>query len=105
MQTRVGRDGQTFRLFKFRTMVVGAEQRRQGLEALNEGAGAVFKMRKDPRVTRVVATLRRWSLDELPQLFNVLICVMFTSAPPSPGQDHPQVVRDGRTAGPRRPGL
>jgi exopolysaccharide biosynthesis polyprenyl glycosylphosphotransferase len=73
MQTRVGRDGQTFRLFKFRTMVVDAEQRRQELEAVNEGAGVLFKMRRDPRVTRVGATLRRWSLDELPQLFNVVV--------------------------------
>ena len=73
MQTRVGRDGQTFRLFKFRTMVVDAEQRRLELEALNEGAGVLFKMRKDPRVTKVGAALRRWSLDELPQLFNVAI--------------------------------
>jgi lipopolysaccharide/colanic/teichoic acid biosynthesis glycosyltransferase len=72
-QTRVGRVGQTFKLFKFRTMVVDAEQRMQELEALNEGAGVLFKMRKDPRVTNVGAMLRRWSLDELPQLFNVLI--------------------------------
>jgi exopolysaccharide biosynthesis polyprenyl glycosylphosphotransferase len=72
-QTRVGRDGQTFRLFKFRTMVVDAEQQRTRLEALNEGAGVLFKMRRDPRVTKVGVWLRRWSLDELPQLFNVLI--------------------------------
>jgi exopolysaccharide biosynthesis polyprenyl glycosylphosphotransferase len=71
-QTRVGRDGQTFRLFKFRTMVVDAEQRKRELEDLNEGAGVLFKMRRDPRVTKVGAGLRRWSLDELPQLFNVL---------------------------------
>jgi exopolysaccharide biosynthesis polyprenyl glycosylphosphotransferase len=73
MQTRVGRDGVTFRVFKFRTMIVDAEQRRLELEALNEGAGVLFKMRKDPRVTTVGALLRRWSLDELPQLFNVVI--------------------------------
>jgi exopolysaccharide biosynthesis polyprenyl glycosylphosphotransferase len=73
MQTRVGRDGRTFRLFKFRTMVVDAEQRRLEFEALNEGAGVLFKMRKDPRVTKAGALLRRWSLDELPQLFNVVI--------------------------------
>ncbi len=72
-QTRVGRDGQNFTLFKFRTMVVDAEQRRLQLEALNEGSGLLFKMRRDPRVTKVGAQLRRWSLDELPQLFNVLI--------------------------------
>ena len=72
-QVRVGRDGQTFKLFKFRTMVVDAEQRKLQLDALNEGAGVMFKMRRDPRVTKVGAGLRRWSLDELPQLFNVLI--------------------------------
>ena len=72
-QTRVGRNGQTFKIFKFRTMVVDAEQRKLQLEAVNEGAGVLFKMRKDPRVTKVGAGLRRWSLDELPQLFNVLI--------------------------------
>ena len=72
-QIRVGRDGRTFVLFKFRTMVVDAEQRKAELEALNEGAGVLFKMRRDPRVTKVGAWLRRWSLDELPQLFNVLI--------------------------------
>jgi exopolysaccharide biosynthesis polyprenyl glycosylphosphotransferase len=71
-QTRVGRDGQTFRLFKFRTMVVDAERRKQELLTLNEGAGVLFKMRRDPRVTKAGASLRRWSLDELPQLFNVL---------------------------------
>jgi exopolysaccharide biosynthesis polyprenyl glycosylphosphotransferase len=71
-QTRVGRDGQTFKLFKFRTMIVDAEQRKLQLQTLNEGAGVLFKMRRDPRVTKVGASLRRWSLDELPQLFNVL---------------------------------
>ena len=71
-QTRVGLDGRTFKLCKFRTMVVDAEQRLAELEALNEGAGVLFKMRQDPRVTKVGAWLRRWSLDELPQLLNVL---------------------------------
>jgi exopolysaccharide biosynthesis polyprenyl glycosylphosphotransferase len=72
-QTRVGRDGRTFNLIKFRTLVVDAEQRRLQLESLNEGAGVLFKMHRDSRITKVGATLRRWSLDELPQLFNVLI--------------------------------
>jgi exopolysaccharide biosynthesis polyprenyl glycosylphosphotransferase len=73
MQPRVGRHGQTFRLFKFRTMVVDAEQRIRELDALNHGASVLFKMRKDPRMTKVGAMLRRWSLDELPQLFNVVL--------------------------------
>jgi exopolysaccharide biosynthesis polyprenyl glycosylphosphotransferase len=72
-QTRVGKDGTPFTLFKFRTMVVDAEQRKTELMELNDGAGVLFKMRKDPRVTRVGGWLRRYSLDELPQLLNVLI--------------------------------
>jgi len=71
-QTRVGKDGQPFTLFKFRTMVVNAEQRRADLSRLNDSDGLLFKMRKDPRVTRVGSWLRRYSLDELPQFVNVL---------------------------------
>jgi exopolysaccharide biosynthesis polyprenyl glycosylphosphotransferase len=72
-QTRVGRDGRLFRVWKFRTMVVDAEARKAQLLAHNEANGALFKMRRDPRVTRAGAWLRRWSLDELPQLINVLV--------------------------------
>lgn len=71
-QIRVGKDGQVFRLYKFRTMVTDAEQRKAVLASLNEGAGELFKIRRDPRITRVGTLLRRWSLDELPQLLNVL---------------------------------
>ena len=69
-QKRVGRDGRTFTMVKFRTMVPNADRMKTGLA--NEGHGLLFKMRTDPRVTRVGAVLRRYSLDELPQLFNVL---------------------------------
>jgi exopolysaccharide biosynthesis polyprenyl glycosylphosphotransferase len=72
-QKRVGKDGRTFWLWKFRTMVVDAEERRVHLAGLNEAAGVLFKMRRDPRVTKVGGWLRRWSLDELPQLINVAI--------------------------------
>ena len=72
-QNRVGKDGRTFRVWKFRTMVVDAEERRAKMDALNETAGVLFKMRRDPRVTKAGAWLRRWSLDELPQLFNVMV--------------------------------
>jgi exopolysaccharide biosynthesis polyprenyl glycosylphosphotransferase len=72
-QTRVGKDGQPFTLFKFRTMVVDAEQRKSDLIARSDGNGVLFKMRHDPRVTQVGGLLRRYSLDELPQLFNVLV--------------------------------
>jgi exopolysaccharide biosynthesis polyprenyl glycosylphosphotransferase len=71
-QVRVGKNGHTFSLWKFRTMVVDAEQRKDELATLNEGAGVLFKMRRDPRVTKAGGWLRRYSLDELPQLFNVL---------------------------------
>jgi exopolysaccharide biosynthesis polyprenyl glycosylphosphotransferase len=71
-QARVGRDGRIFTLYKFRTMRVDAEQVKARLLASNEADGALFKIRQDPRVTRVGGCLRRWSLDELPQLVNVL---------------------------------
>jgi lipopolysaccharide/colanic/teichoic acid biosynthesis glycosyltransferase len=71
-QTRVGRGGEMFTMLKFRSMVTDAEARKQELEALNEGNGALFKMSEDPRITRLGRFLRAYSLDELPQLFNVL---------------------------------
>jgi lipopolysaccharide/colanic/teichoic acid biosynthesis glycosyltransferase len=70
-QVRVGRRGKTFRLYKFRSMYVDAEQRRQSLLALNDASGPLFKMKCDPRVTRAGRFLRRSSLDEFPQLINV----------------------------------
>jgi exopolysaccharide biosynthesis polyprenyl glycosylphosphotransferase len=72
-QTRVGQAGREFTVYKFRTMVADAEQRKAQLVASNEHDGVLFKIRKDPRITRVGCRLRRWSLDELPQLFNVLL--------------------------------
>lgn len=72
VQDRVGRRGQTFKVFKFRTMTVDAEQRLADLAHLNEHDGVLFKLREDPRITGVGAVLRKYSLDELPQLFNVL---------------------------------
>jgi exopolysaccharide biosynthesis polyprenyl glycosylphosphotransferase len=71
-QTRVGRDGRCFAMVKFRTMVVGAERLQGDLVRRNEADGVLFKLRADPRVTRVGRVLRRFSLDELPQLWNVL---------------------------------
>jgi len=59
-------------MYKFRTMVDGAEARQAALETLNEAQGPVFKIKRDPRITRLGAILRRTSLDELPQLWNVL---------------------------------
>jgi exopolysaccharide biosynthesis polyprenyl glycosylphosphotransferase len=71
-QTRVGLNGAEFTCWKFRTMVADAERLRAQLEHLNEHDGVLFKMRKDPRITKVGAVLRKLSLDELPQLVNVL---------------------------------
>lgn len=71
-QQRVGKDGQLFKCYKFRTMIPDAEARKAELHALNEADGPLFKMRDDPRVTRVGRFLRQRSLDELPQLWNVL---------------------------------
>ncbi len=71
-QERVGLNGKTFRMLKFRTMVDGAEDRLDELKPLNEGSGPLFKVRDDPRVTKVGRVLRKYSLDELPQLWNVI---------------------------------
>ena len=69
-QTRVGECGKLFTIYKFRTMVIDAESLKQ--KVLNEQSGPVFKNRRDPRMTRVGAWLRKFSIDELPQLFNIL---------------------------------
>jgi exopolysaccharide biosynthesis polyprenyl glycosylphosphotransferase len=71
-QTRVGRDRRQFQVWKFRTMISDAEDRKPDLEHLSEGPGLLFKLKEDPRITRAGRVLRRYSLDELPQLFNVL---------------------------------
>jgi len=72
VQWRVGRDGKLFRFYKFRTMCPNAEQQLQSLLQFNEMDGPVFKMKNDPRITRIGRILRKTSLDELPQLWNVL---------------------------------
>ena len=71
-QERVGQKGRLFTIYKFRTMVAGADQMLDNLRSLNEASGPLFKLRRDPRVTRVGRWLRRHSLDEVPQLLNVL---------------------------------
>lgn len=83
-QRRVGKDGREFTILKFRTMVAGADRARAALADRNEGAGLLFKLRRDPRVTRVGSVLRRYSLDELPQLFNVLTGSMSLVGPRPP---------------------
>jgi lipopolysaccharide/colanic/teichoic acid biosynthesis glycosyltransferase len=87
-QTRIGRHGIPFTLLKFRTMVEGAERLRPRLESANEhGGGPLFKMRRDPRITRLGRLLRRSSLDELPQLVNVLRGEMSLVGPRPPLPD------------------
>ncbi|EFO82112.1 undecaprenyl-phosphate galactose phosphotransferase [Oscillochloris trichoides DG-6] len=71
-QTRVGKDGEHFACYKFRSMYIDAEARKAELIAKNEADGPVFKIKHDPRVTRVGRIIRKLSIDELPQLFNVL---------------------------------
>ncbi|MFG2191321.1 sugar transferase [Streptomyces sp. NPDC048639] len=86
-QTRIGLDGAPFTMWKFRTMVADAEQRRAELTTANEQDGPLFKMRRDPRVTRIGRLLRRSSLDELPQLVNVLRGEMSLVGPRPPLPD------------------
>lgn len=71
-QTRVGREEKLFTVWKFRTMVADAEEKRAELEHLSEGPGLLFKLKEDPRITAAGKVLRRYSLDEVPQLWNVL---------------------------------
>jgi exopolysaccharide biosynthesis polyprenyl glycosylphosphotransferase len=81
-QTRLGQDGRPFQLYKFRSMVVNAEEQKAALEPQNETTGGgLFKIRKDPRLTPVGAWLRRWSVDELPQLLNVALGEMSMVGP------------------------
>ena len=89
VQERVGLNKRRFRLYKFRTMVVDAEQKLNEIEHLNEVSGPVFKITEDPRITRIGRFLRKTSIDELPQLFNVLIGDMSLVGPrPLPVRDY-----------------
>lgn len=83
-QMRVGLNGRTFKMVKFRSMVVNAEELKAKLTHLNEMSGPVFKITNDPRVTKIGRLLRKTSLDELPQLFNVLIGQMSLVGPRPP---------------------
>lgn len=83
-QTRVGRHGKEFKIYKFRSMRVDAEDLLENLLAKNQVDGPMFKMKDDPRISRVGKFLRKYSLDELPQLFNVLIGNMSLVGPRPP---------------------
>ena len=93
-QVRVGKDGREFVMFKFRTMHIDAEARLAELRHLNEVDGALFKLRDDPRVTRVGRMLRKFSLDELPQLLNVLAGNMSLVGPRPPLPEEVAVYAD-----------
>ena len=71
-QTRLGKDNKPFKMYKFRSMCVDAEKKKQELMQYNEVDGPVFKMKEDPRITRIGKFIRKYSIDELPQLLNIL---------------------------------
>jgi len=83
-QDRIGKDGRVFGMFKFRSMVVDAEARLSALDEQNQGAGVLFKMKDDPRVTHCGRWMRKYSLDELPQLWNVVLGDMSMVGPRPP---------------------
>lgn len=85
-QKRVGRNGRLFEMFKFRSMQADADKKLNELLKFNEIEGAMFKMKDDPRITRVGKFIRKYSLDELPQLFNVLLGSMALVGPRPPLQ-------------------
>ncbi|GAP53581.1 undecaprenyl-phosphate galactose phosphotransferase [Arthrobacter sp. Hiyo6] len=83
-QERVGKEGTLFGMLKFRSMVVNAEQQLAGLAHRNEGSGVLFKIKNDPRITRIGHLLRKYSLDEVPQLFNIFAGSMSLVGPRPP---------------------
>ncbi len=87
LQDRVGYQGRRFQMAKFRSMVVDADDQKAALRAMNEASGPIFKIKKDPRLTRVGRFIRRYSLDELPQLYNVFMGDMSLVGPRPPLAD------------------
>jgi len=80
-QRRIGKDGKLFWCYKLRSMYVDADKRKRELEPLNEASGPIFKIKNDPRITRVGRIIRKYSIDEIPQLFNVLLGQMSLVGP------------------------
>jgi exopolysaccharide biosynthesis polyprenyl glycosylphosphotransferase len=80
-QERVGKDGSTFKMHKFRSMVINAEELLDKLKDKNEMSGPMFKIKEDPRITKIGRFIRKTSIDELPQLFNVLVGEMSLVGP------------------------
>jgi exopolysaccharide biosynthesis polyprenyl glycosylphosphotransferase len=105
-QLRVGRKGEVFECLKFRSMVPDAEARLAALADLNEGAGPLFKMTRDPRITRVGRFIRRFSIDELPQFWNALVGDMSLVGPrPALPSEVARYDSDARRRLDVRPGL
>jgi exopolysaccharide biosynthesis polyprenyl glycosylphosphotransferase len=105
-QTRVGRDGRNFTMYKFRTMSDGADAIVEELSDHNESDGLLFKMRQDPRITGIGAVLRKFSLDEVPQLMNVVLGHMSLVGPrPALPVEALQYCRDARRRLDVKPGL
>jgi lipopolysaccharide/colanic/teichoic acid biosynthesis glycosyltransferase len=105
-QRRIGQNGQPFRMFKFRTMVDGADEQKRDLIHLNEAADGLFKINSDPRITRVGAHLRAVSLDELPQLLNVITGRMSLVGPrPLVPEEDAMIVGEDRQRLAMRPGM
>lgn len=86
-QVRIGRHGKEFYMYKFRSMYVDADKRKHELMAQNEMDGPVFKMKNDPRITRVGKIIRKFSIDEIPQFFNVIVGNMSLVGPRPPLPD------------------
>ncbi len=98
-QQRMTKDCRLFYMYKFRTMYVDAEERLKDLMQYNEASGPIFKMKNDPRITRVGKILRRFSIDELPQIINVLRgeLSLVGPRPPLPFSPPPQTSADRRS--------
>ena len=95
VQERVGQEGKPFRMLKFRSMVVDAEAQRHALQGLNlHASGPIFKIRDDPRITPIGKVLRLLSVDELPQLLNVLVGAMSLVGPRPPLPDEVRTYKD-----------
>ena len=73
VQDRVGKNGKLFKLYKFRTMCIDAEEKKASLQGKNEADGPAFKIKNDPRITKIGGFLRKTNIDELPQMINILI--------------------------------
>jgi len=105
-QIRLGKWGRPFRMYKFRSMVVNADKLKADLQACNESGGVIFKMKRDPRITRVGRIIRKLSIDELPQLVNVLKGEMSLVGPrPALASEVEQYTLDERRRLEVKPGL